>query len=255
MKFKKEKILLVFTILLYFMSTLKASKIRNLKENNLNESKNSLHNEIKIKTKTENESKTNTNNKTKSKELKQNSFRNDNFDNSLKKPLIIDSISSLKSDPYNGTNNSQVFNRSTSSTFSTNSNNSYASNISTNSNLSSISNLQNPVISSNVSSNSNVFSSRVSAIESVGVSDNYSKNSSIAVAVSDARAPFLPPGYTNLHNPKYVEKIGYYDTDKPTQRNEEINSMSSDIGSSYYQPFKPVPNVINVPLMTNIYPY
>lgn len=243
---KFNKINLAFTIVICLIVLIHSNNLKAKKEN-------SSKNVEKLESKLESKSKKTENT---IKEKKQNEFRNDNS-SSLKKPMIVDNISSIRSDHYNGSNSGVMNNNqslgnvsysSNSQTVSYNSNN-----VGMNSSLGSAYNSVNTV--NNIAVNSSVFQPKNTAIESVGVSDNYSRNSSVAVAVSEARAPFLPSGYSNLHNPKYVEKIGYYDTDKPSQRNEEINSMSSDIGSSYYQPFKPTQNLINVPLMTNIYPY
>ena len=147
-------------------------------------------------------------------------FTNNNIVNNQIKPQYVNSIDTLKSDPYNGANK-----------------------------------LLRTDLHDIGTKNQQTLTSRDSqAYDYAGTANNYSNQSYPAVSTSNARVnnPIYNPnsqGNEVLKTPNYIEKIGYYN-DLPTQREVEAINISNDFGNSYYQPFKHKilrPNTIVVP--------
>lgn len=85
-------------------------------------------------------------------------------------------------------------------------------------------------------SNSNQESRSSNSNDSVAISSNFNSVSKLASSISSAtyNNPVLS---TNIKKPQYVEKIGYYDRDPPTQKSTEAVSLSNPSLEAFYQPF------------------
>lgn len=164
-------------------------------------------------------------------------YREKEFSKNNLNPEYVYNISNFKSDPFSGTNNN--LNKRGSSTDFRNSMNTSINNYSSNTgNSNSNSDRSNKTYQySNLYYNNTGVSGGLSSQK--GESSNYHPYSSLSTTTGSTLNPIInnEDDILKARKPRYVEKLGSYDTDVPSQRNLEALSLTNQSNSNYYVPF------------------